>query len=674
VIVEASGYGSAAEAVAQAARGAWPIRELLGAGEWAERYLVIAEAESPERTRFRLDRTPEFREPLADWTDPEVERIVLKWGVQLGKSLILALTVAFTVDADPAPGLLVSDSKTSVDDFVEGKLLPTLDATPVLAARRLADDRAEQQRRLVFSTTVLYTGNAGSAGRLAGKTVGRLWLDELDKYPETVRGRGKTEAGAVSLARARLAKARSSGGSKELNASTPTEEGLGIDREYAHSDRARWEIPCPSCGAYQALEWSLDGAGGVKWEGGTGSDLDELAREVLKARARRSAFYECRHCGGRIESFQKRELWRRGRWVREGQEVRPDGEVVGDAPAVSTRGYRLSWLDSSLRSFGDAAAEFIDAGGTLTRYFVNSILGDVWREESERTTEDVLASIVSINATHDSAPEYLLGTVPPEALALTGSLDIQKGHGYYLVVGWGLHERAFVVDFGTVDIPFIPTTKAWAAMTPEEVDEHRARLAARWAQAEELVRSTWPAADGGEPYGAALWSVDTGYNAGDVYRFAERMGSTVRAVKGDAFVDGTKLSEVPEPERFGLAGPMPLALVGTNTWKTELHDRLHRLAPAMGSIYFPTDFFDREGRRFLAHMASEVRKRTASNRRGWAWEKKRESIRNDWLDLFVYSLSLAMAEGLSKLTPDRAVGRSPSPDATARVRFAREDR
>jgi phage terminase large subunit GpA-like protein len=658
VIAQAEGYASAELVIARIAAGAWPIRERISPSAWAEAELVIAEAETAERVRFRVDRTPEFREVLDAWADPEVERVVLPWGAQIGKTLVLVILVGYAVDVEGGAGLLVSDSKTSADELVESKLLPTFDATPAIGRRRLADDRAEQQRRMVFSSGVLYIGNAGSAGRLAAKTVSRLYLDELDKYPETVRGRGRTEAGAVQLARARLAKARSRGESKELNASTPTEEGTGIDREFATSDRARWWIPCPACGEYQALEWEVEGGGGVKWEGGSGSDLDDLAREVLKAKARRSAYYECRHCGGRIESYAKRELWRRGRWVREGQGVTPDGAIVGEAPAVATRGFRLSWIDSSLRSFGDVVAEYIDAGGTLTRYFVNSVLGDVWREESERTTEDVLASIVELNTEHDSTPAYATGTVPPDVLALTGALDVQKGHGYYLVIGWGAHERAFVIDFGMIEIPFVPTPKAWAAMGPDEVEEQRARLADRWAQAEDLFAATWPAADGGPAYGVPLWFVDSGYNAGDVYRLAERVEPVV-PVKGDAFVDGTKVSETPDPHRFGLAGPLPLYLIGSNWWKTDLHDRLHRLAPAFGSWAYPTDFFERDGRRVLAHFASEVRERTAANRRGWAWKKKREGIRNDFLDLAVYSLAGAMAEGLANLTPATALPRSP---------------
>lgn len=643
------------------AQRAWTIAEPIPCDEWAERFFIGAELTSDERTRIDYRRAPYFREVLRAFSDPGVRRIAMQWGAQLAKTLLLEVMIGYTIDVAPYPSMLVASSRDVVQDLVTGKLMPAVASTPALSRHRLGDPNAEQQRRLLFDSMVMYLAGANSAGALALKTVGRLFEDEIDKWPAILKGRGGVEGSALSLARKRLAKAEREGYSKEVLSSTPTDEGKGINGEYLTSDQGRWQVPCPSCGVYQALEFEIDSGGGLRWEGGSGRDLDEVARAVLVKRVRANAWYECRSCHKRIESWQKFDMNLRGRWVRHGQEVLPDGTVIGEPPDVETRGFRLSALDSNEYTFGDVAADFIEGGGEITRTFVNSTLGDVWRDRGERTSEDRLIEIVRINTEAHEAPDYLAGQVPAEALVLTGAIDVQKDEAYYEVVGWGEGERRYLIDWGVVPCPHVPQRKSWDSMTPSEIEQMRALLASRWAHVESnVIPRTYEHLGDRAAWRVTLWAVDSGYNAGDVYRLCERIGPCLVPVKGEPATIGSRKTKVSNWQDFGLLEEMELLLVGTNYWKTEVFQRMQRHAPYPACWYWPRDFADREGRLYARHLTAEHR--VASRRYAsipWEWKKKTDTRRNEWLDTSVYNLALATAEGLNQLRAGMVVGGAP---------------
>lgn len=653
-------YADAEALMLEAAQG-WRVSAPMDPVAWAEAHFVIAETGAVRHRRFRLEDSPYLAEPMRDWADPRVSRVVLMFAGQSKKSTTLQMLLGWTVDQDPGPMLLVSDSRESVEDLVEGKLLAAFAASPRLSAHRLADPRAEQQRKVDFDTCRMYRAGANSAGRLAMKSVRFGFFDELDKWPAKLRGKGGAEGSAIELARMRLSVAMAEGMSKELNACTPTEEsaeGIRIADQYAASDSAVWWIPCPACSEFQPLEFQRDGQGGLKWEkparfGSIGS-LDMRERAELANAIKATAWYECRECGARIDCWQKREANKRGRWVRPGQTIDQDGVIHGAAPDTAVRGYRLGWLESNIYGWGDIAEQFIMLGGQVTRAFVNGVLGQPWRERGERTSEDRVLEVIDHNRKQPQAVRYRAGTVPEGVLVLTGAVDVQKTHAWYEVVGWGRNESRYLIDWGTVACPHIPWPKAPDAMAAAELRAHRELLVNRWAQVERVMRRSYAHLPSGDEWRAVLWSVDSGYNAGDTYRFVERMGPNVVAVKGEDHVIGAERRAVKDPERFGLAGELEYVLVGTDWYKTEVLTRIHRMHPAPGVWQYPEDFLELDGRAYLRQLTAEERVRSRRSARGWVWRQKREGGDNHYLDLAVYQLGVAMLEGLSRLEGSQA--------------------
>ena len=109
-----------------------------------------------------------------------------------------------------------------------------------------------------FLGGVLVITGANSAAGLRSMPVRYLFVDEVDAYPGDIEDEGDP----VALARARLR--TFSFRAKEFICSTPKLKGMSrISREYEASDRRKYFVPCPLCGAMQALEF-----GRLRWQPG----------------------------------------------------------------------------------------------------------------------------------------------------------------------------------------------------------------------------------------------------------------------------------------------------------------------------------------------------------------------------------------------------------------------
>ena len=132
-------------------------------------------------------------------------------------------------------------------------------------------------------------------------------------------------------------------------------------RAYGRSDQRIFEVPCPECGERTEIKWQ-----NIEWE----ADKPETAA------------FRCPPCQGLIEERFKAEMVGRGVW----RITQPT--VAGHA------GFRINALVSLLAnaSWGKLAAEFLWAKHDTDelRTFVNTILGQGWRDEGEEVDEALL--------------------------------------------------------------------------------------------------------------------------------------------------------------------------------------------------------------------------------------------------------------------------------------------
>lgn len=676
--------------------------------QWADSHRIVLQP-SPMPGPWRTAIVPYQRDWYRDYADPMVRRVLIMCSTQMGKTEFLINCLLWTIDQDPYPALWVVHSRDDVREMAMQRIIPAIKACA--AAERHRSTRAWDTKQQVvrFDAMTLHLVGANSAGALASKPVGRLFLDERDKYPTVIRGRGATEAGAVDLAYKRLDSFGDDG--KAIEACTPTIEMQGIHAEYLRSDQRKYVVPCPLCGAYQMLKFGADGGGGLRWEGGSGRDLSESMLSELESRVRLSAWYECGACHGRIESHAKRGMLARGVWIAAGQSMervrggtmRPGTEpagsvlalggaadaggdqwlITGEAPSTSTRGYQLSSLYSPFQSFGFVAAEFVKKRGNVDQDFVNARLGEPWRVEQgsfvdasrlvERTRESLRLIREQPLDERGRSRGYAKGQIPEEALVLVGACDVQSTGVYWLVMAMCPGEILAAIDWG---------------FTACAEDDPRSEVEV-WAEVDAVLQRTWKT-----PSGRSLRLhtavIDSGDRTHEVYRACLRLGPWVVPGKGQVQqftpAEWSYLPVEAEPPRgaakyVGQKVSMPVVAsielfsMRVDLWKTEVYARLSRQWPAAGSIRVPVDI-DAEGSlggELLRHWTSEHRiaQKVRGQVRGWLWALRPGRTDNHWWDCLVYATAMADALGHARLTEGNAASENPMRDGAAKM-LARE--
>lgn len=492
------------------ARGFRPP-ERLTVDQWADRFRTVFKP-SPREGPWDTDFVPYLREPMRRFTDPLTSTVVLMFGPQSSKTELLLNVLGWIVDCQPDDSMYILPTAEMVQEFVKTRVQPMLRENPRLA-RHLSLNRHDTKLQAVHLPEMnLFGVGSNSAGKLSNKPIRYLLCDEVDKYPQELGGRGGTEAAALDLAKQRT----DAFGwmAKIVEASTPSDEGVGISREYGGSDQAEYFVPCPLCGVYQTLRFAhAPGQGGVRWDGGTGREMNdrELAAHADKVRA--TAWYECAACEGRVESAMKPLMLLAGVWCRPhlGQRVvqtNPERFAAwlretagaglrgfGDSGLIdgleraaaekkgrktgrgepnwwvrlepreierSVRGFRMGQLYSPFKTFGDAAVEFVLLRGEPNRKFVNGVLGEPWKQSGQRTEEHELAAVIAAGRGGVEAGgrwRYSVGQLPgaegddPGPLVVACSIDVQAESVWYVVRAFGERERSWLVEWGELPCP-----------------------------------------------------------------------------------------------------------------------------------------------------------------------------------------------------------------------------
>lgn len=568
--------------------------------EWADQYRRLPKEAAAEYGPWRTSRTPYLKEIMECLSvTSTVEEVSFMKGAQLGGTEVGNNFLAYAIDLGLGPTLAVSKTDLLAKRFAKQRLRPMLRDTPRLRSKVSEPSKRDGSNTLLhisFDGGQLMLVNAEAAGGLRSMPIRNLFGDEVDSYPLDVEGEGDP----CDLAEART---RTFSSRKVLWVSTPTDEATSrIAAKYRAGDMRKYFVPCPECDAYQVLEWKqLD------------YNTDEDGQLIGG-----STRYACTECGCLIEEWQKTEMLARGEW-------RPTRAGASE----TVRSYHLSSLYSPVGwcSWEQIARAFVAAKGDpkKLKVFVNTMLGETWRERGETPDWEAL---------FNRREEYPLGHVPKGVVFLTMGIDVQKDRLEYEVVGWGERHESWSIDSGVIECD--PTQKEWH----DDVDELRLKA--------------WPGVDGGS-FRIRRTAIDMGYQAHHIYSYC-RSRQDCQAVQGQE-----RFPDVVGPERrvdINLRGKRvrrgaSVRYVGTNLCKEELYSFLGQKPPAEGPLpigfchfpQYPTDFFKQ-----LTAEQLVIQK----DRRGFikkVWEKIRE--RNEALDCRIYARAAASIVGLDKWTPER---------------------
>ncbi|HEY8007727.1 MAG TPA: terminase gpA endonuclease subunit [Methylocella sp.] len=447
--------------------------ELIPLSRWIEDSILLPEGLCACPGPMRLYS---YQRAIADAIgDPDIERVTLQKAARIGFSVLVAAAIGHFTTNDPSPVICLLPVESDCKDFVASDLEPLFAASPALAGI-LRDSSRVGQRGKSRSTMLsrFFPGGslrvvASKAPRnLRAKTARVLFIDEADAMSMTGEG------SPIDLAEKRTL---TFADRKIVLGSTPLDEETShVCKAYAASDMRVFEVPCPACGSFTEIKWS-----NIEWQAGEP----------------KTAAFRCPHCSALVDETHKPAMVAAGRWRPTAPEVR------GHA------GFKLNALVSLLHNarWSVLAAEFLAGKDDPERLqvFVNTVLGEPWRQQGDEVDEGALATRVE---------PFGLHRIPPDVLCITVGCDLQDDRAEATFAGFARDGTCFVLAHQIVHGP----------MVGEQV----------WQDLDDLLKQRWQ-----HPHGGSIGVDAAALDAGDggvydkVLRFAAaRASRRIFAIKG----------------------------------------------------------------------------------------------------------------------------------------------
>lgn len=550
----------------------------LTVSEWADRERFLSPEHCAEPGRWQTDRAAYQRGIMDALSDPRVETVVVMSASQVGKTEVINNIVGYFIDQEPAPILLVQPTLEMSQSWSKDRFAPMLRDTPCLKGR-VRDVRSRDSENTImhksFPGGQITMCGANSAASLAARPVRVVLCDEVDRYP----GSAGTEGDPVNLA---FKRATTFWNRKRVVTSTPTVKGISrIEKFWQGSDQRRYFVPCPHCGEYQALWWK-----NLRWERDAAGDLAQVA-------------YVCEYCQGQINDVDKPQMLRQGQWRAQG-------------PFTGTAGFHVNELYSPWVSFEQMAAGFLEAKKDpyTLQVWVNTSLGETWEEGAEAGVDRA-----TLSGRREEYPVVKEGgrrtTVLPEGvLVLTAGVDVQDDRLEVEVVGWGLGEESWNIDYRVLH------------GDPAKADV--------WLDLDDLLRGTYRHQSGIQLRINAACIDTGGHHTQQVYSFVKpRQISRVFAIKG-ANVPGKPVIGRPSLNNSMRVKLFPL---GVDTAKEVVFTRLKIEEFGYGYMHFP---LERDEEYFAQLTAEKPVTKFQRGRQSRVWVKSR--ARNEALDCRIYAL------------------------------------
>ena len=241
--------------------------------------------------------------------------------------------------------------KTGAIPFVQARIDPMLDSNPKLGAQFAnVDNRLHKQSKTNINWYIRGTNIVNELQEIPVDV--QVW-DERDRMVED----------NLEDARHRMDGSKIK---KLTMLSTPTVPGHGVDADDAwhRSDMHRWEVPCPSCGRFQVLNFEDDG---LEY---SNLRMGDTAEDCV---------VECAFCHKKISDEKRAGLNALGRWVP----YKPDGVI---------RGYHISQFNSPSQPLAEIMKGWFtgQSNARKLKSFYNNSLGKPYVALGDQFTPEIL--------------------------------------------------------------------------------------------------------------------------------------------------------------------------------------------------------------------------------------------------------------------------------------------
>lgn len=380
----------------------WKSPPKLTVSQWADDKRYLSPEASAEPGKYYTNRAEYQRGIMDAFSDPLCEMVVVMSSAQVGKTEILNNIVGYYVDQDPASILIVQPTVEMAQTWSKDRLAPMIRDNPCLI-NKVKDPKSKDSNNTILHKSFpggrITVVGANSAAGLASRPIGKIFCDEVDRYPVSAG----TEGDPVNLA---IKRSNNYWNKKIGLFSTPTIKGLSrIEAAFENSDQRHFHIPCPHCGHEQKLIW-----GQIKY-------TDENPE---------TAYYECAKCSGKINDSDRINAIKKGRWI-------------ATQPFKGIAGFHLNEFYSPWRVLANIVKDHLDAKGDPEKLktWWNTSLGETWEDAGESLNSDDLTNKTE---TYDAQ-------VPQGGIVLTCGVDVQDDRLELETTAWGVGEESWSVDY-----------------------------------------------------------------------------------------------------------------------------------------------------------------------------------------------------------------------------------
>ena len=562
--------------------------------EWADEKRILSSKTSAEPGRWKTSKAPYQKEIMNAISDLGVQKVVVMSAAQIGKTDGFILnTIGYFMDYDPAPILVMQPNLQMGESFSKDRLMPMIRDTPALRGK--VNDKSRNSGNTILSKEfpgghVTIVGANAPSG-LRSRPIRILLADEIDGYPATA---GK-DGDPLVLASKRLT---TFWNKKEVFISTPTVKGISrIEVEFINSTQEIWQVPCPSCGGYQELEW-----GQLIFDK---NDLEEIS-------------YTCIACG----VLDSEAAWKQ-HYI--------SGRFLPRFPGRKVRGFSLNSLASLLVEWKDIVEKFLVANAAkkkgnieLLKAWTNTEMGQTWEEEANEIDPDGLYS----------RREKYNCEVPNDIIVLTAGIDTQDDRFEIEVVGWGVERESWGIKYHVI----------YGDLKRERV----------WAELKAFLSQTFTKADGTKLKLTRACIDSQGHFANEVYKFCKPLFPIIVPIKGRGGADVPYISRPGKNNRV----QTPMWTLGVDTGKYEIYKTLTVENEGANYCHFPKDKDAGYTEDYFKGLTAERMVMTYKKGRAqYIWKLKENSTkRNEPLDCRNYAqAALEIAGGIAILKkPDKA--------------------
>ena len=538
--------------------------------EWADAHAYLSAESAADPGKWKS--LPYQVGILDAFSDPEITYIAVMKSARVGYTKCLNHVIGYHMSEAPCPIMVVQPTLTDAQGYSRSELTPMIRDTPVLNGLVKLDMTKGTGNTIlnkVFPGGNLVMVGANSATGFRRHSIRVLLFDEVDGYPLAAGAEGDQIALGIRRTEYYWNRKIAIGG-------TPTLRGLSrVETYFERGDQRRYFVPCPECGHQQTLKWR-----GLQWEDGK----PETVR------------YACEECGSLIPHSKKRWMVERGEWRATNTDAMP-GHASFHIWAAYSYSPNATW-EVLVREFLAAKRD-----RETLRTFINTVLGETWEDAS---AEPIVASEVMARA-----DGYHNNSIPDGVLVLTAGVDTQADRLEIEILGTGLDEESWSVDYLTlVGNPGMPEV---------------------WTELERVLGSTYTTTDGRQLSPVATCIDSGGLHTQAVYDFCRgRMGHRVYAIKGSS-LPGRPIAGPPHRVK---KHSVSLVMVGTDSAKDLIHARLKIDEPGPGYCHFPRRYDEEYYAQLTAERAVTVYRKGIPHRE---WRKMRD--RNEALDCRVYALA-----------------------------------